>query len=381
MEFLSNFSFIGDTVVGYLLPFIFVLTIVVFFHELGHFLVARWCGVAVKTFSIGFGREITGWTDSKGTRWRVSWIPLGGYVKFLDDEDVTSAAPHRTANQMSAAERAGSFHLKPVSIRAAVVAAGPIANFILAIVIFTVVFSAFGREVTDPRVDLVAPGSAAEEAGFVPGDLVLSIDGEPIKTFAAMQRIVSGAADRALSVTVLRDGNELQLTATPRLKEVSDRFGNTQRIGLLGISRSAAGENLYRERFSVPAAFGLAVKETWFVTSRSLGYLYQVIIGRQDASQLGGPLRIAEVSGQVATLGLLALINLTAVLSISIGLINLFPIPMLDGGHLLFYAVEAVRGRPMSERAQEYGFRIGLAIVLSLMIFATWNDLIHLRFL
>lgn len=381
MEFLSNFSSIGQTLVGYIVPFVFVLSIVVFFHELGHFLVARWCGVMVKTFSIGFGREITGWTDSKGTRWRISWIPLGGYVKFLDDEDVTSAAPHRTSRKMTAAERAGSFHLKPVSSRAAVVAAGPIANFILAIAIFTIVFSAFGREVTDPRVDKVAPGSAAEQAGFLPGDLVLSIDGEPIKTFADMQRIVSGAANQTLTFKVLREGNDLTLQATPRLKEVSDRFGNTQRIGLLGISRSAAGDNMYRERFSVPSAFVEAVKETWFVTSRSLGYLYQVVIGRQDASQLGGPLRIAEVSGQVATLGMLALIKLSAVLSISIGLINLFPIPMLDGGHLLFYAIEATRGRPLSERAQEFGFRIGLAIVLTLMIFATWNDLIHLRFL
>ncbi|HSM19080.1 MAG TPA: site-2 protease family protein, partial [Hyphomicrobiales bacterium] len=177
MEFLSNFSFISDTLIGYIVPFLFVLTIVVFFHELGHFLVARWCGVTVKTFSVGFGPEITGWTDSKGTRWRLSWIPLGGYVKFLDDEDVTSASPHRVPDKMSATERAGSFHLKPVSSRAAVVAAGPIANFILAIAIFTVVFSVFGREVTDARVDAVAPDSAAAEAGFEPGDLVLSIDG------------------------------------------------------------------------------------------------------------------------------------------------------------------------------------------------------------
>jgi len=381
MEFLSNFSFIGDTLIGYVLPFLFVLTIVVFFHELGHFVMARWCGVTVKTFSIGFGREITGWTDKKGTRWRISWIPLGGYVKFLDDEDVTSAAPHRTPERMSAAERAGSFHLKPLPSRAAVVAAGPIANFILAIAIFTVVFSVFGREVTDPRVDQVTPDSAAAGAGFLPGDLITAIDGVPIETFADMQRIVSSAADRTLSMTVLRDGAELTLVATPRFKEVTDRFGNTQRIGLLGIARSATSENMRRERFSPPAAFLEASKETWYVVARSLGYIYEVVIGRQDAGQLGGPLRIAQVSGQVATLGLLALINLSAVLSISIGLINLFPIPMLDGGHLLYYGIEAARGRPLSERAQELGFRVGLAIVLTLMIFATWNDLIHLRFL
>jgi regulator of sigma E protease len=381
MNLFTDLSWVGDTLIGYLVPFLFVLTIVVFFHEFGHFLMARWAGVTVKTFSVGFGPEIAGWTDSKGTRWRVSWIPLGGYVKFLDDEDVTSSAPHRQAKQMSAEERAGSFHLKPVGSRAAVVAAGPIANFILAIAIFTIVFSIFGREVTDPRVDQVTPGSAAEEAGFLPGDLVKSIDGEPIKTFSDMQRIVSAAADRKLTIVVQRNGGELTLIATPQLKEVKDRFGNTERIGLLGISRSASGENVYREHFSVPAAFWQGVKETWFVTSRSLNYLYQIVIGRQDAGQLGGPLRIAQVSGEVATLGFLPLINLSAVLSISIGLINLFPIPMLDGGHLLYYVIEAARGRPLSERAQEYGFRIGLAIVLTLMIFATWNDLIHLRFL
>ena len=381
MEILSGLTSVGNVLFGYLLPFLFVLTIVVFFHELGHFLVARWCGVTVKTFSVGFGPEITGWTDSKGTRCRLSWIPLGGYVKFLDDEDVTSSSPHRDASRMSATERSGSFHLKPVGSRAAVVAAGPIANFILAIVIFTVMFSAFGREVTEPRVDTVAAESAAEEAGFQPGDLVVSIDGQQIETFNDMQRIVSNAADRQLTVVVRRDSGEVTLTPTPRLREITDRFGNTQRIGLLGISRNA-GENERRlERLSVPAALGLAVKETWFVTSRSLGYLYEVIVGRQDAAQLGGPLRIAQVSGQVATLGILPLINLSAILSISIGLINLFPIPMLDGGHLLYYAVEAVRGRPMSERAQEFGFRVGLAIVLALMIFATWNDLVHLRFL
>ena len=380
MEFLSNLPYVGATL-GYLLPTLFVLTVVVFFHELGHFVVARWCGVAVKVFSVGFGPEIFGWTDAKETRWRLSWIPLGGYVKFLDDDDVTSSTSHRDPNAMSAAEQSGSFHLKPVASRAAVVAAGPIANYILAIVIFTIIFAAFGREVTTPRVDTVAAASAAEEAGFVPGVLVMSIEGQKIESFADMQRIVSAAADQPLAFTVRRDGKELSLTATPRLKEVTDRFGNTQRIGLLGISRTANGEERQLERFSVPGAAVLAVKETWFVTSRSLGYLYEVIVGRQDAGQLGGPLRIAQVSGQVATLGFLALINLSAILSISIGLINLFPIPMLDGGHLLYYAIEAVRGRPLSERAQEYGFRVGLAIVLCLMIFATWNDLVHLRFL
>lgn len=381
MDILGNIEVLGQTLVGYVVPFVFVLTIVVFFHELGHFLVARWCGVSVKAFSIGFGPEIFGWNDRAGTRWRISWIPLGGYVKFMDDEDVTSSIQHKDPAKMSAAERTGSFHLKPISNRAAVVAAGPLANFILAIAIFTVMFSVFGREVTAPRVDTVQPDSAAAQAGLRSGDLVRSIDGTPIDSFADMQRIVSGSADQTLTIVVARNGSEVTLSATPQFREITDRFGNVQKIGLLGISRSAKPEDYKLETFSVPQAFWLGTKETWFVVARTMGYLRDVIVGRQAADQLGGPLRIAQVSGQVATIGVLALINLSAILSISIGLLNLFPVPMLDGGHLLYYAIEAIRGKPLSERAQEYGFRIGLALVLALMIFATWNDLVHLRFL
>lgn len=371
----------GDTLIGYLLPFIFVLTIVVFFHELGHFLVARWCGVSVKVFSVGFGPEIFGWTDRKGTRWRVSWIPLGGYVKFLDDEDVTSASPHPDTGQMSEAERAGSFHLKPVGARAAVVAAGPIANFILAIVIFTVVFAAFGRVVLEPRVDAVAPNSAAAEAGFLPGDIVRTINGARIEAFSEIQRIVAVSADEELTIGIERDGKAMTLTAAPRVQEITDNFGNKQRIALLGLSRTTTGEIQQVERYSVPQAFLLAVEETWFFVARTMDYLYEVIAGRQSADQLGGPIQIAQVSGQVASFGIVALINLAAMLSISIGLLNLFPVPMLDGGHLLYYLIEAVRGRPLSERAQEFGFRIGLTLVLGLMILATWNDLARLRVL
>ncbi|MCB1437905.1 MAG: RIP metalloprotease RseP [Rhodobiaceae bacterium] len=381
MDFLAPLSWLNDTVIGYLLPFVFVLTIVVFFHELGHFLVARWCGVAVKVFSIGFGPEIFGWTDGKGTRWRVSWVPLGGYVKFLDDENVTSAAPHAAADSLSEAERAGSFHLKPLRSRAAVVAAGPIANFILAIAIFTVIFSVFGRTVLEPMVDQVAPDSAAAEAGFQPGDVVRSINGDAIESFSDMQRIVSVSAGVRLQIEIERNGQPLTLVAVPRMQEISDNFGNKQRIGLLGLSRTSTGENRRLERFSVPSAFVLAVKETWFFVARTMGYLYDVVAGRQAADQLGGPIQIAQVSGQVASVGLLALINLSAVLSISIGLLNLFPIPMLDGGHLLYYGIEGLRGRPLSERAQEFGFRIGLMIVLGLMILATWNDLVRLQVL
>jgi len=261
------------------------------------------------------------------------------------------------------------------------VAAGPIANFILAVVIFTAIFSVFGERITAAKVDAVSPGSAAERAGFEPGDRVTSIDGTAIDNFAEMQRIVAMSADQTLHFVVDRGGAEVDLTATPERKEITDRFGNTMRIGLLGIQRSASPDDWKLERHDPVTAFGMAVKECYFVVSRSLGYLYDVATGRENADQLGGPLRIAQVSGQVATAGFVALLNLAAIISVSIGLINLFPIPMLDGGHLLFYGIEAVRGRPLSESTQEIGFRIGLAFVLMLMIFATWNDLIHLKFL
>ena len=366
---------------SYILPFLFVLTVVIFIHELGHFLVARWCGIAVKVFSIGFGPEIAGFNDRHGTRWRVAWIPLGGYVKFIDDDNVASAPGSKGLEQLSPEDRKRSFQGKPLWARAAVVAAGPIANFLLAIVIFTAIFTFFGEQTTAAKVDVVNPGSAAEKAGFKSGDTVIAIDGTKIESFGQMQRIVGTSPGQPLRFEVERGEQRLELTATPELKEITDNFGNKVRLGLLGIQRSASPDDWSRKRHDPITAFGMAVQECYFVISRSLGYLYDVIVGREAADQLGGPIRIAQVSGQVASAGFLALLNLTAIISVSIGLINLFPIPMLDGGHLLFYAIEAVRGRPLSENTMEIGFRIGLALVLMLMIFATWNDLIHLKFL
>jgi len=382
MDTLLKLSGFGVTLLSYLLPFLFVLTIVVFFHELGHFLVARLCGVAVRVFSIGFGPEIFGFHDRHGTRWRVSWIPLGGYVRFIDDDNVASApSGSKTYESLSPQDRKRSFQGQSLAARAAIVAAGPIANFILAIVIFTTIFTFFGERTTAAKVDIVNPGSAAEQAGFKPGDTVLSIDGQAIENFSEMQRIVGMSPNQRLHFVVKRDGKKIEIIATPELKELTDNFGNTVRIGLLGIQRSASPEDWTLERHDPLTAFVMAIKECYFVISRSLGYFYDVVTGREAADQLGGPIRIAEVSGQVATAGFFALLNLAAIISVSIGLINLFPIPMLDGGHLLFYGIEGIRGKPLSESTQEIGFRIGLAFVLMLMIFATWNDLIHLKFL
>ncbi|HJZ43494.1 MAG TPA: RIP metalloprotease RseP [Hyphomicrobiaceae bacterium] len=357
-----------------LLPFLFVLTVVVFVHELGHFLVARWSGVKIKAFSIGFGREIFGFNDRHGTRWRFAWIPLGGYVKFLDDENSASATSRAALERMSPSEREGAFQSKSLAARSAIVAAGPIANFLLAIVIFAFTFTVVGVHITAPRVDELVPDGAAAAAGFKSGDLIVSIDGQPIETFSEMQRIVSASADRELTFEVSRAGRILTLKAIPARREISDRFGNKLRVGVIGIRRNATQQEWQYKRYGPIESLGLGVKETFFIITRTLSYLQDVVTGREAGDQLGGPLRIAEISGQVASLGFMALLNLTAVLSVSIGLINLFPVPLLDGGHLLFYAIEALRGKPLSERAQEVSFRIGLAIVLLLLVYTTYQD-------
>ncbi len=364
--------------IGYVVPFLFVLTIVVFFHELGHFLVARWAGVKVLTFSLGFGPELFGFNDRHGTRWKISAVPLGGYVKFFGDDSEASTPSSEALARMSEEERQGSFHHKKVGPRAAIVAAGPIANFILAIVIFTCLFTFFGKPSTSARVDQIEEGSAAAAAGFQVGDTVTAIDGSRIDSFSDMQRIVSIHAGEPLTFTVKRGDSTLDLRGTPQLKEIKDPFGNAHKLGVLGITRKTAAGDVTTERVDPATALWLGVKETWFVVDRTLSYIGGVFTGREAADQVGGPLRIAQISGQVATIGLAALVHLAAVLSISIGLLNLFPVPLLDGGHLLFYAVEAIRGRPLSDRAQEMGFRIGLGLVLMLMVFATYNDILHL---
>ncbi|MDO9296201.1 RIP metalloprotease RseP [Bradyrhizobium sp.] len=376
--FLHSFNTLSHGLIGYIIPFLFVLTIVVFFHELGHFLVARWAGVKVLTFSLGFGPELAGFNDRHGTRWKISAIPLGGYVKFFGDESEASTPSSETLSAMTAEERAGSFHHKKVGPRAAIVAAGPIANFLLAIVIFTCLFTFFGKPSTTARVDKVEAGSAADKAGFQAGDVVTSIDGKAIGSFSEMQRIVGTRAGEQLSFTIKRGDSSLQLQGTPQQREVKDSFGNVHRLGVLGITRATNPGDTVTERVDPATALVLGVKETWFVVERTMAYIGGIFTGREAADQVGGPIRIAQISGQVATIGVAALIHLAAVLSISIGLLNLFPVPLLDGGHLLFYAVEAVRGRPLSDRAQEFGFRIGLGLVLMLMVFATYNDILHL---
>ncbi len=468
MEILQNLTDVLGQSVIYIPAFLFVLTVVVFFHELGHFLVARWCGVSISAFSIGFGPEIFGFNDKHGTRWRFAWVPLGGYVKFLDDVNAASVPDQDALEEMSEEERAGAFQTKPLWQRAAVVAAGPIANFLLAIVIYAALFSIVGQRVLEPRVDeviagsaaaaagfkvgdlivdidgesieslgevkrleainaeqelnitvlrdgqrveliatperkmvsgplgenaqmgvlgiervyrplieRVSPDSAADQAGLQAGDLVVRIDGKPISSFMDMQKIVSTSAGKALNITVLRNGIEVTRSATPKATETKDAAGNTVTLGLLGVQRK---DESVHERYDPLTAVWMGTKETYVIAAHTLTYLGRIIRGKESADQLGGPIKIAQVSGQVAQLGFAALIGLTALLSVSIGLLNLFPIPILDGGHLLFYAFEAVLGRPLSARTQEIGFRIGLVLIIMLMIFVTRNDLINNSF-
>jgi regulator of sigma E protease len=361
------------------LAFLFVLTVVVFIHEMGHFLVARYFGVKVSAFSIGFGREIWGFNDRHGTRWRVAWIPLGGYVKFMDDDSAASTPSRAALNELTPEQRAGSFHLKPVWQRAAVVAAGPVANFLLAVAIFATMFMLIGLRSTAARVDEVVPNLPAAKVGIQVGDIITDIDGRMIESFNDVLRIVGTSPDRELLVGVNRDGERFEFRIVPALQEQSDGVGGTHRRGVIGIKRVTTPQAIEVRRVGPLEALQRGVSETKFIITSTLGYLADVVTGRQNADQLGGPIRIAEVSGQVAKVGMAELMQLIAVISVSVGLINLFPIPLLDGGHLLFYAVEAVRRRPLSERSQEIGFRIGLAVVLMLMVVATLNDLPILR--
>ncbi|MBX9931427.1 MAG: RIP metalloprotease RseP [Methylobacterium sp.] len=377
MEFLSAMGGTATGFFGAVIPFLIVLTIVVFIHEMGHFLVGRWCGVGVHAFSIGFGPELVGFNDRHGTRWKLCAIPLGGYVKFHGDANSASVPDTETLARMSPQERATSFPTQPVAKRAAIVAAGPIANFILAILVFAGAIYFGGRYETPARVEGVVAGSAAERAGFQPGDVIRSIDGSPVGSFTDMQRTVTGSAGSALKVVVERAGEPKELTAVPEVVEERTPFGQ-HRFGRLGL-KGPPGTEAKLVQYGALQSLNLGVYETYFVVERTMNYLGKLVTGRESPDQLSGPIGIARVSGEVAKVGGVGgLISLVALLSVSIGLLNLFPVPMLDGGHLMFYAFEALRGRPLSEKAQEIGFRIGLALVLMLMLFAGWNDILNL---
>lgn len=356
--------------VTYVVPFLAILSVVVFVHELGHYLLARWNGVKVDVFSIGFGPELFGWTDRVNTRWKVCALPLGGYVKMRGDADASSSLI-----DLNTRPEPDSFPAKSVGQRAAIVAAGPFANFLFAIVALAILFAVVGRPFTPAEVGEVQEASAAEAAGLLPGDRIVAVGDEAIESFEELQEIVRVAPGEPLAFTIARAGETVQMEVTPRQSEITDRFGQTHQIGLIGVSRS--GVEFVR---SNPAtALFESAAETVQLIGGTLQAVGQMIVGSRTTEELGGPLRIAQMSGEIAQDGIVPAIWFTAVLSINLGLINLFPIPMLDGGHLVMYGIEAARGRPLNERSQEMAFRFGLALVLTLMVFATWNDLVHLN--
>ncbi|HVJ51235.1 MAG TPA: RIP metalloprotease RseP [Aliidongia sp.] len=355
-------------------PFLIVLTVLVFVHELGHYLVARWCGVRVETFSVGFGPELIGRFDRNGTRWKLSAIPFGGYVKMYGDADAASMPGEQLAT-MTPEERAVSFHWKPLPARAAIIAAGPAANFLFTIVVLAGLFSTVGQSVTPSEIGEVRPGSAAEAVGLQKGDMIFRVNGTSIDRFQDLVRQIQLNTGTPVELGIRRAGQELDIQVTPKITELTDLFGNKTKVPLLGVSPAA--DSISFERRDPFTAVVEAGRETWGIASDTLTGLMQMITGARPADGLHGPLGIADLSRKVAQSGVVSLLSFMALLSVNLGLVNLFPIPVLDGGHLLFYAAEALRGRPLGQRAQEVGFRLGLALVLTLMVFATWNDLVQ----
>lgn len=350
--------------------FLILLTILVFIHEWGHFSVARYFGVKVDVFSIGFGRELFGWNDKKGTRWKICILPLGGYVKFFGDSDETSGKSE-DLDEMSEADKAVSFHHKPLIQRAAIVAAGPLINFAFAIIIFAGLYMTMGEPYSSSEISAMNENGAAHEAGLEVGDIVTAVDGVEINRFAQLQSIVSINTGEPLDIEVDRAGEIIDFTVTPAKTTMEDRFGNTfvvYRIGIQSGPIEVAELGFFR-------SIGRSVERTGEITKMMLVTVGQMITGMRSLDEMGGPLKIAQFTGQSASLGIISYISFMALISINLGLVNLFPIPMLDGGHLMFYGIEAAKGSPVNDKVQEFSFMLGFALVIGLMVLLTWNDL------
>jgi regulator of sigma E protease len=362
-----------EVLFDWIVPFLVVLSVLIFVHELGHYLIARACGVRVEVFSLGFGPELFGWTDSAGTRWKVSGVPLGGYVKMFGEE--TFGEGDESEPQTSADQRV-SFRHKSLRQRAAIVAAGPASNILFALVLLLGLFGIVGAPAPLPVVGAVQADSAAAEAGFKPGDAIVEINGEPITWFEDLRRIVNANPGVSMRFQVQRDDALVDIVAVPR--ETQQKIGGEMHtVGLLGIRPDLT--KVGYEKLSIPQAVKAAFTQTYALATQIFGTILSIVQGDRPFDEVGGPLRIAQLSGQVAKDGAVNLLYFMAALSVNLALINLLPIPVLDGGHLLLYGVEAVRGKPLSQRIVEYAFRAGMVFVIALMILATWNDLINLR--
>lgn len=353
-----------------LFGFVVVIGPLVFLHELGHYFVGRWFGVHAETFSIGMGKELTGWTDRRGTRWRVSMLPLGGYVKFAGDMG-PAGRTDPAWQELPEAEKARTFQGRPLWQRFLIVLAGPLTNFLVAIIIFAGFYTAYGVPQTPTVIEKVMPGSAAQKAGLRTGDRIVAIDGRSVARFEELATYVAVRPGAPMALDVLRNGRTITVSATPAIREIDDGLGNKQHVGLLGVT---PGSEIYERRGPVGIA-GAAVRETVQTVRTMVDVIGQIVTGRRPAKELGGPIQIARYSGETVSFGLFAIIHFMALISINLGFINLLPIPMLDGGHLLFYIVEGVSRRPLPERAHDWAFRSGLAMLLAFMVFVTFNDL------
>jgi len=361
---------------GTILPFIALILVVVFIHEYGHYYFAKKYGVGITDFSIGFGKEIFGWNDKSGTRWKICWIPLGGYVKFFGDRNVFSQADQeKIINKYSQEDQKKLFVLKPLYQRALIVVAGPLANFLLAIVIFFSIYTFAGKDFTPAVINEVQKDSPAMIAGLKNNDIIVSIDGNKVKSIMEVSKFIMMSTDELVDFTITRSNRNLSFKVKPNIVASEDNLGNKINKRMIGIKLGAYNDKINHVRLGPTKAIYYAISEVYYVSASSLKYLGSMIVGSGDSSQLGGPIRIAKITGQVAEFGFLPFFSLMAYISISLGLINLFPIPMLDGGHLMFYGFEKILGHPLSQKVQEGFFRIGMFLLLSLMFFTTFNDL------
>ncbi len=362
--------------INYIIPFILLITIVVFVHEYGHYYFAKRYGVAITDFSIGFGKEIFGFNDKNGTRWKFCFIPLGGYVKFSGDRNVFSQSEQeKILKKYNQNDRKKLFLTKPLYQRALIVAGGPLANFLLAIFIFTCVYMFVGKDFTPAKIEEVSINSPAEKAGLQKNDIIIGVNNNKIESILEVSMFINSDNNEKINIKVLRNQNELNFETTPSIINSKDAFGNDIKKKIIGIKIGPVNDQFKKQKLGPTKAFFYSLKETWFVSKTTIKFIGSLIQGKGDTSQLGGPIKIAKISGQVAEFGFLAFISTVAYISISLGLVNLFPIPLLDGGHLMFYLFEKILGRPLKQKTQEGFFRIGLFLLMFLMVFTTFNDL------
>jgi len=361
---------------NYIIPFIILITIVVFIHEYGHYYFARKYGVGVTNFSIGFGKEIFGFNDKNGSRWKFCLIPLGGYVQFFGDRNVFSQAEQeKILKKYNKEDQKKLFITKPLYQRSLIVAGGPLANFLLAIVIFSCIYMFVGKDFTPAKIEEVLVESPAERAGLKKNDIIVSVDGNKVESILEVSMLINTSSSEKINIKVLRDERELALVTEPNIIDSKDAFGNPVKKRVIGIKIAPINNEFNKQKLGPTKAIYYSAKETWFVITTTMKFVGSLFQGKGDTSQLGGPIKIAKISGQVMEFGLLAFFSTVAYISISLGLINLFPIPLLDGGHLMFYLFEKILGKPLKQSTQEGFFRIGLFLLLSLMIFTTFNDL------